>query len=649
MAMTERQELEMLRAKKAAITNPMKQTGLSERQELDMLRAKKAQAPQPQGSALNPLAQGLSFGWGDEAAAGALVSYGVMSGEIPANQAETAFNSIVQGINSEREAYANQNPVKSTAIEAGSAMVMGLPKILESLAQKGLVSAGMVAGAEGALYGAGTGGKGYEKGEEIALGVEAPMDISGRVVEGAKTATIAAPLGVVGARVAQGVTNKLSGIAERNKLISEGVPAPETAGYALKDASQKQPLPAPEAGVDIVEETIQSIPQAPQGVVENTKYLLQSTPLAGNIQEIPSAKRALYQEVPPTIITGIREANTPTRNAMKNVAEIHWAKVNNKTSQDPFLVIGNEFGKRLTKIQSEQSKAIAQQSKAVDKQLRSIRGEELDSVVNEVGESFTRNLEKNLITLDDAGNLDFSSVKQTSPLGKAANRNVLNRVWTDFRNARTAGDLHDLRRNIDKLTKYEKGGIRGGVDDDTAAILKDIRSQIRTSLHNVSPEYAEANGIISQNLEAYDVLAKAMPRLKNYDLEDPRDYETAMKYIGQQLRSMDANTTNSAELSQAVDMFDDLARGYGGNYPVDLKQTSRFLSEIKLRLGEGKPAALQAKMEAASRRGGQDITPKGMLWQKTKQVFNPIKGISDDEAYKAIIDNINEMNKRELK
>jgi hypothetical protein len=608
---------------------------------------KKQEAPQAQGSILNPLAQGASFGWGDEAAAGALVSYGVLSGEIPENQAETAYNAILEGINTERQAYASQNPVKSIGAEAASAMTVGLPRIVQSLAQKGLVSAGMVAGAEGALYGAGTGGEGYEKGEEIALGVKSPVDVSGRVTEGAKTAALSVPLGVGGAWVAQGLSNigkKVTDVAERRKLVREGSLSPETAGYVLKDPTQKILKEVSPTG-NVIDDTLAQITQRPQGVKE---VITEFSPFKPSVIESQSAKKAIYQKVPPTIITGIREANRPTRNAMEKITKIHYAKVNNKTTVDPFMVVGDEFNKRLGTVQKKHNDAIILQSKA-RKELAGIKGEQLSPIVDDVAESFTKNFEDNLITLDDAGNLDFSYVKSASPLAKPANRTALNKVWKDFRNAKTADDLYQLRRNIDKMVKYEKGGLRGGFDDDTTKILKDVRSQIRDSLNKSSSDYAEANRIMSQNFSAFEKLESSMPKLKKYDLENPEDFKTAVTYIGQQLRSMDSNTTTAAELNQAVELFDDLSKQYGSEYPVDVKQLSRYLSEVKLRLGEGKPAAFQAKVEAATRRGTSPVDAKGMIRQKMEDILNPVKGISDDEAYEAILENINEMNKRELK
>jgi len=568
-----------------------------------------------------------------------------MVGDIPKEKKQDAYEAIRSEIEKDRVSYEGANPLKSMAAEGGGALAVGLPRVLAALATKGLIGAATVGGVEGLIYGAGTGGEGYEKGEEIALGVEAPIDISGRVVEGAKMATIAAPASVVGARVIKGVTDKVSSIAERNKLLREGVAAPETAGYVLRDPSSKVAPPVPMATGDIVEDALQTIPQPPQGLIENTKHFLQSTPLVGGVKTSPTAQRALYQGVSDSTVTGIREANTPTRNAMKDAANIHWAKINNKSDASAFDVVGKQFDLRAAEVRKAHLGAMKKQREAVDKQLRNIKGEDMSKIADDVGNAFTESLSKNKISLDADFNLDFTHVPKTNPLGSTASRATLNKVWQDFRKAESAADLHDLRQNIDKMVRYEKGGIRGGVDDDTAKILKSIRSQIRTSLHEASPDYADANRVISQNLDAISVLETAMPRLKKYDLNDPNDYTTAMTYMGQQLRKLDAETTNSAELSQAVDMFDNLAREYGGNYQVDIKQLSRFLAEIKLRLGHGKAAGFQAQIEAGTKRANMVLTPEKALMERAQEALNPIKGISDEQAYKAIIENIDEMNR----
>jgi len=602
---------------------------------------------QPQGSILNPIANAMTFGWGDEAAAGALTAFGIMSGDIPENQAQDAFESIRGGIEDERKAYEEANPGKSLGAEIGTLAVVGLPKIIESLARKGLAGAGMVAGLEGGLYGAGEGGEGFQKGETIVDlpvmdPVTAPIDIPGRVSGGLGTGLAAIPMGVGGAKAFDMLAGKLADTAATRKMVREGVESPDTAGLTLKDPSQRQVIETVETG-DIVEDALVNIPTRPQGFSEVASEL---SPLKPSVVKSPSAERALFQKVAPSTITNIRESNPATRKKLEQITKIHWANLNKTIDTDPFSVVGDEFNKRINKVLEEHDKALTLQSKG-RKQLEKVSGPELDGTMDSIANNLAEGLESKLISIDDTGNLDFSKVGTASPLKKPGNRKALNNVFSQLKNARTADDLHVLRKDVDKMLKFEKGGISGGVDEDTDSILKGLRSSIRESLNALSDDYSSANATLSKNLDAIQSLESVMPRLKKMDLSDKNQVKSAKQYMGQQLRKLDSNYANQAELEGIVSTFDDLAKDYGGNYPVDIKRLSRHLGEIKLRLGEGKASGFQDKIEAANRRASDSQGFKGKALDKIMGALDPVKGISDESAYKAILENIAEMNKRE--
>lgn len=603
-----------------------------------------AAQPNSTGSIANPLLNAISFGWGDEAIAGMIAGIGAITGDIEPERIPEAFDQVRSSIESDRKAYADQNPKTSIATEVSTAALVGLPKILQGLATKGLTGAGTIAGLEGALYGAGEGGEGFKEGEVIVDPpmidpIVAPTDISGRVTGAAGTALTAIPMGVGGAKAFDMVAGGLANQAAQKQMVRQGVESPETAGLTLKKPEQKQPVSFTETG-DVVEDALQQIPERPQGL----DIVKELSPLAPKVIPSKSAEKALFQEVSPRTVTNIREANPATRKAMEQVTKIHWGKLNNITKTDPYLVIGDEFNKRLSKVRESQSEALEAQKNS-RKALAGIKGEELSGSLDNIAESLSESFQGKLLTIDDAGNIDFSNVGAASPLKKASNRKALGNVWTQFKNARTADDLHVLRRDIDKMIKFEKGGVSGGVDDDTAAILKGLRSSIRENLNGLSSEYADANRIMSQNLDAFEKLESGMPKLKKLDLESEQDLKTATQYIGQQLRKLDSNYANQAELEAAVANFDNLASEYGGTYPVDIQRLTTHLNEIKLRLGEGKASGFQDKIEAATRRGTSPVNIKGQVTQRVMDTLKPVRGISDEQAYQAILENIKEMNK----
>ena len=598
------------------------------------------------GSILNPVANALGFGWSDEATAGFLTAMGILTGEIPKNQANEAFTAIKTGMEDQRKSYAEQKPVTSGAAEIGTAAMVGLPKILQSLATKGMVGAGKVAGIEGAIYGAGENeAQAVTQGEPIAFGYgEQPMNVPSRAVSGAEQALIAIPTGYLGAKGAQFGLDYIADKAARNKLVREGLPANQTSTVALADPSQ---VVRPERVVtgDTAQDVLVNAPKPPKGIVQNVNEAF--NPLKPRVETVLSAEKAKYQKVSDSTLTGIRETNNATRKVMEKVADTHWNKVSNVSKDDPFIFVGDEFKKRLDVVKDAQNNAIKLQGEGV-KDLRQVRGEQLSPALDDVANNFLTKADELGVKVDDeTGWLDFSGVSNTSPLKKKVNRVALNNVFSDFKNVRSAADLHALRQDIDALL-YNLKGKEKDLDKKTKALLTDMRGSIRDNLIKFSDKYAKANEIISKNLDAFSNLESVMPRLKDkqYNLENPEQVKMVTEYIGQQLRSIEGNSVKASDLSNAVDMFDDLATEYGKKFDVDIKQLNRFLGEIKLRLGTGKVSGLQSEIEGAVDRKIAIPTSAKDVKDAGYKFLNPAKEISDEKAYKSIVEYINDINKR---
>jgi len=591
------------------------------------------------GGIVNQMAQGATFGFSDEAQAALLAAYGTMAPESMGGMPDAQsfvdnYQGILSEIRSANEQFKQENPLSAAVAEGGGGLASGGLGIAKLAVKPGAsmvanaLRGGVVGGAEAALYGAGT----AEEGERIEGAKEmAPYGVVG----GAALSPLVPLVGNI-----KGPIARIKEQAGQRKMVREGVEAPETAGLRLQDEAQKA-APVQSASEDMVEAAIEEIPEAPTTI---RGALSEFAPGKPKVVKSPGAQKALQQAVPENIITNIRETNPATRKRMEQATKLHWANLQNKSDTDAFSIVGNELNKRIKAVGDSHKEALSLQQKG-RKELKKVKGNDLIPSMENISNRFLDSLEGRNIKVDGAGKLDFSGVGKASPLAKGAAKRNLNNVWSQFLSAKNADDLHNLRRDVDELVKFEKGGVSPKIDSATNEILKDIRTAIKDELVALSDDYGEANRVLSQNFDAFKKLEGGMPRLNKFDLEKPSGLKAATEYIGQQIRKIDSNYASSSEIKEAIDTFDNLSSEYGKTFDTDIGRLSRHLAEIKLRLGEGKAGGLQAKTEASFRRGMGSFSPKEFLSDKMGQIVEGAQGVSDEGAYKAILGYIDEVGK----
>lgn len=468
---------------------------------------------------------------------------------------------------------------------------------------------------------------GLQKGAQ-ALGSEQPTDYGEAAMAGALGAA-----GELAPAVLAAGGRALSRIPERaaiGKAVREGREDIATAAYT--------PKKLPEESIAVVDE----ITEPPSGVIETGMELAKDLPFSpSRVVKSQAAESALYQKVPERLLTRVRGANTETRNVMKTITKEHWQSLQSG-DVNPYRTIGKHFTPRLETVAKRQKAAI-QQQKAARADLSKIKGEALFDSRTAIANKFAKNLEDNLITLDEAGNLDFSGVGKGSPINKPANKRELMNHFEDFKNAKTAEDLHRVKKNIQDAMNYERRGVKGGFDDKTETLLKNLATDINSELRQLSQPYKEANDVLSKNLDAFKKMEEAIPALKKLDLENPADLQKAQDLIGQEFRKIDSNYSKGVDIQNAIDVFDDLASEYGAASRVDVKRLSSYLNELKLRLGD-RSGTYQGKTEAAVRRGSDGFVKD--TGRKIMEALEPANEINDKNAYKSILGYINEMNKR---
>ncbi len=115
----------------------------------------KLKPPRPDGSFIDPLAQGLTLGWGEEW--GGLGAYiGSRAAGANHNRGAMAMDREIKGQRERLANYRDDNPLTSTGLEIGGAMVSGGPFVKYAKTIPGLLKTGAI---EGAIAGAGSADK----------------------------------------------------------------------------------------------------------------------------------------------------------------------------------------------------------------------------------------------------------------------------------------------------------------------------------------------------------------------------------------------------------------------------------------------------------------------------------------------------------
>ncbi|HUV85447.1 MAG TPA: hypothetical protein VMV86_07045 [Methanosarcinales archaeon] len=517
-------------------------------------------------------------------------------------------------------------------------------------------------------------------------------DLGGRALAGVDEIPLGFAGGVAGARIGDAISTGFKNKAAAKKMTREGFEDPESARYALADPTQKRPLEMPEGEMPpmgqpeapqmadefVIDQVDQSpglqgiadegfaadmpkpkmdvepemsfeqdpkemIPQPPEGFMENASELM--SPFKEKLIKPGAAKAALHQDVNPNMLTNIREANKPTLEALGELTNTfqRYKKTDALGSRSPYKLIGQEFDKRLKTVLEKNKEAMSLQRDA-RKTLEDVEGVQLKDVASNVFDTMQEQFAELGIKADDAV-LDFSGIAESSPLKKPASQKFLQSVWTDFLGANNAAKLHDLRRNIDLEINYNKANMTS-FDSETNKILKKIRGSIKENLDQFSPEYAEANRVLSQNLKALENLEQAFPQLKSqYNLDDPDDYAAALEYVGQQLRLLDSNAAAAPKIERSIIQFNRLAEEYGGKFDVDISKMVRHHNLLKRQFGD-KAQSIGGIFDATGDKIINSLkTNKGQRIQQGKEILNPLLGKNEDNAYQSIQDYISEITK----
>lgn len=563
-----------------------------------------------EGGIENAVAQGLTFGWGDElgaagaAAIGTLLpeSMGGFPGDASMDNWRNAYTDIQGQIEGATNRYAEENPKKALAGEVLGAIGTGgvslaklLPKARSIVAKGGVGTA--VGTGEGALYGAGSAG---------------PGNRSAGAVEGGMMG--AATGGVLGAAtgVGQRLVDRATDRREIGRMLQQGVPDERTAGYQLKN-----PVPAQQG----TPSSAKALP-APAG----------STPAALPKPKITSNKlsqETIRQGWDKGLIASVQAANPRTKRVMNQMLAEKKKGMTNREYQvrnRPEKVMGQALADRVKTVVKANQKAANRLDEVADG-LKEFRVD-----VSTPVDSFLKNLSSKGINVDfPAGgvkiNFKGSEIEGIKPAQKVV-KTIIKRMYDTDVNS--AFDVHRLKKFIDSQVKY--GESKSGYTGQLEGMTKKLRAEINGLLREASPEYGKVNQAYSETRKVMDEVGK----LGKVDI-DSAYYDNA---LGQEMRKLMSNYGSRNSLMENLDELETMANKYAKKpFKENIDALALFSNQLDRRFGSSADTSLagrgQEVMEAAV--GGKaGILAAGL--RKGAEKAGEIAGRTDENAIKAMQD-----------
>lgn len=528
------------------------------------------------------------------------------------------------------------------------------------------------------------------------LGSKQPYDPKQTAIAGASLGA-----GEVVAPVARAVGRQFEKLSDRaaiNKMVREGSTRDETAGYLLKgqvknqpyvkqpdpaeifaeitpaldDLSPRQSLPStmqieapkiddasfqqvPESeGLTSQVDEGMDIPVPPSGIMETVKELL---PGKTRVVKAKSKKDLELQQVPMIVPNLLRTADAKTRSAMSRALDAHYDEVSGGKSR-AYGVIGNEFKPYLSTIKRETEKAIKKQQSAIN-DLSKVSGIDIADAKQKAVSDFSDVLNMFGITIKD-GKLDYSNVSRESAyIAQPKAKGQIQKIYNQLVKASDARDLHFAKKDAQDII-YQQKALGKPLAKDVRGLIDSYQKGINRSLREISPEYAQANDVLSKNQEVITDLKNAFNLDDNAldNLDDAKDLlpdmgDDAVKTLNQlglQLRTLDTNYKKGPEVEAAINKMAELAGSYGYKGGADLASIAKFLNGVKASHIGDKLGTMRGIEDSAAKKGAA-LTQEGIK-QRAVDTFNAIDkagqesiGIGKQGTYKAIKSYIKEVDK----
>lgn len=642
--MDEAKELEIRRALQAAVQSGDAKAELAARRELAALQPAQAAQPmqqQPQqpeqvpqqapmqetpGAGSAAQVDQLRGQWQDADIMGGLSA---MLEQSPLVQAYKALQSG-QSINPQAV-----NPAVS-AVETGATLASGA---------LGAAAGGLAGIGQGVanIAGVGDGTSAADRVEQV----QSALTYEPRTTGGQASLEQLAPVGSaiefatdVPATAAAAGAEALGADEQAQAAIYGGVKAiPEALGAALGSRAAVRQAGGPEAASEAVRRApaaaAEAIPQRPsrreaakllqqeQFDAPTAKFELSPTSQPGaarpRVQLVPEYAEAVRQGFDEGVVAAMKEGSPRDVAMMKDMVNIRQRQkqnaLYNKRATD---VAGDALASRVNFVIARNKQAGAE----LDNVAKGLRGQQVD--VSPAVDQFLADLDNMGIRLD--GNLrpifDGSDIE-----GLTGVQNVVSNIVKRMKSGRApdAYDAHRLKRFIDEQVSY--GKTQEGMSGQVERVLKNLRRNIDSKLDESFPEYDAVNTQYAETITALDAIQDAMGAKVDFDSA------RADKSMGTRLRALWSNQQGRVGMEDAIDLLDDTAARYGGEFDTNVRLLSRFAQELDRVFGAEAQTSLKGQVNQAVDIP-RTLTELGV--GAVQKGYDKVRGINEANQFKAI-------------
>lgn len=347
-------------------------------------------------------------------------------------------------------------------------------------------------------------------------------------------------------------------------------------------------------------------------------------------------EQAVKQGFRPGDVSSAKNANVQTRSIMSDMLE-QKRKIEGSSEQAlvrrPSDFIGDEVMNRVDIIRNK-SLELRKDLDGISKNLKGV-DIDTDSIQTKVFEGLERAgihipdeayqnpiLLKNL--LRDKKFFEGSDISKDNMSQKVI-RDVVDLLSED--KEPDALRAHKLKRQIDTMIDY-KQKTYGGLTDTGKNFAKSVRRSLNDSIREISPEYARTNDQLTQIFTALDEVRNVIP--KKIDL----DSDVASAAMGQEMRKLLSNYSKRNEIRRSLQVIDDTASEYAGDFDVSIDRLVQFNNTLDTRFRPTARGSFKAEIGDAI---GQEISAVGMAKQKalnvTVESIEKLRKINDEEAF----------------
>jgi hypothetical protein len=311
-------------------------------------------------------------------------------------------------------------------------------------------------------------------------------------------------------------------------------------------------------------------------------------------------------------------------NAFKKMLDIVGKGRNNArfaATNRPGKVIGDTLLKRFQHLKQVNQKA--------GKDLNTISKSMTENInLSTPRAQFLDELAEHGVSVSPDGKLNFAlSTFEDNPASIEFIETLMRRMQR-LGNNNSGLSAHRFKRFIDTQVEFGKKATNPIVGD-AERLGKNLRRSVNEQLRSTSDDYAKANDVFSETVEALNDFAKIGGR--NFDPESP----LADEFMGKLARRMLSNAQSREPLIDAIHAIDKLSKKHGGQFDGDIATQLMFVEELEKTFGSFAQTSFQGGIEKSVR---QAVTgdKAGIVSDVASKAIQKSKGLNEQNALKAL-------------